>query len=196
MLFAMAIEGGALVERSRQAPVDEALFPRIGQGDQAAFEALYRQTERAVYTFALSLLKNPLDALDVTQETYLKVRASAHLYQPQGKPLAWLFTIARNLSNSLLRQSGRSVSAEAYFSADGPGCAYLEDPSDRLALTAALDGLEELDRQVVLLHVVSGLKHREIAQDLGLPLGTVLTRYHRALKKLRHILSEGGALHG
>ena len=192
----MAIEGGALVERSRQAPVDEALFPRIGQGDQAAFEALYRQTERAVYTFALSLLKNPHDALDVTQETYLKVRASAHLYQPQGKPLAWLFTIARNLSNSLLRQSGRSVSAEAYFSADGPGCAYLEDPSDRLALTAALDGLEELDRQVVLLHVVSGLKHREIAQDLGLPLGTVLTRYHRALKKLRHILSEGGALHG
>lgn len=192
----MAIEGGALVERSRQAPVDEALFPRIGQGDQAAFEALYRQTERAVYTFALSLLKNPHDALDVTQETYLKVRASAHLYQPQGKPLAWLFTIARNLSNSLLRQSGRSVSAEEYFSADGPGCAYLEDPSDRLALTAALDGLEELDRQVVLLHVVSGLKHREIAQDLGLPLGTVLTRYHRALKKLRHILSEGGALHG
>lgn len=196
MLFAMAIEGGALVERSRQAPVDEALFPRIGQGDQAAFEALYRQTERAVYTFALSLLKNPHDALDVTQETYLKVRASAHLYQPQGKPLAWLFTIARNLSNSLLRQSGRSVSAEEYFSADGPGCAYLEDPSDRLALTAALDGLEELDRQVVLLHVVSGLKHREIAQDLGLPLGTVLTRYHRALKRLRHILSEGGALHG
>lgn len=196
MLFAIAIEGGALVERSRQAPVDEALFPRIGQGDQAAFEALYRQTERAVYTFALSLLKNPHDALDVTQETYLKVRASAHLYQPQGKPLAWLFTIARNLSNSLLRQSGRSVSAEEYFSADGPGCAYLEDPSDRLALTAALDGLEELDRQVVLLHVVSGLKHREIAQDLGLPLGTVLTRYHRALKKLRHILSEGGALHG
>lgn len=196
MLFAMAIEGGALVERIRQAPVDEALFPRIGQGDQAAFEALYRQTERAVYTFALSLLKNPHDALDVTQETYLKVRASAHLYQPQGKPLAWLFTIARNLSNSLLRQSGRSVSAEEYFSADGPGCAYLEDPSDRLALTAALDGLEELDRQVVLLHVVSGLKHREIAQDLGLPLGTVLTRYHRALKKLRHILSEGGALHG
>ena len=196
MLFAMAIEGGALVERSRQAPVDEALFPRIGQGDQAAFEALYRQTERAVYTFALSLLKNPHDALDVTQETYLKVRASAHLYQPQGKPLAWLFTIARNLSNSLLRQSGRSVSAEEYFSADGPGCAYLEDPSDRLALTAALDGLEELDRQGVLLHVVSGLKHREIAQDLGLPLGTVLTRYHRALKKLRHILSEGGALHG
>ena len=196
MLFAMAIEGGALVERSRQAPVDEALFPRIGQGDQAAFEALYRQTERAVYTFALSLLKNPHDALDVTQETYLKVRASAHLYQPQGKPLAWLFTIARNLSNSLLRQSGRNVSAEEYFSADGPGCAYLEDPSDRLALTAALDGLEELDRQVVLLHVVSGLKHREIAQDLGLPLGTVLTRYHRALKKLRHILSEGGALHG
>ena len=49
---------------------------------------------------------------------------------------------------------------------------------------------------MVLLHVVSGLKHREIAQDLGLPLGTVLTRYHRALKKLRHILSEGGALHG
>lgn len=195
MLFAMVVEHGATQTKVRQQPIDESLFPRIGQEDRAAFEELYHLTERAVYTYALSLLKNPHDALDVTQETYLKVRASAHLYVPQGKPLAWMFTIARNLSNTLLRRSGRNVSAEAVLLEDDLGHSYIQDPTDRLALAAALDRLEEQERQIVLLHVVSGLKHREIAQDLDLPLGTVLTRYHRGLRKLKQFLTEGGSGH-
>ena len=59
-------------------------------------------------------------------------------------------------------------------------------------LEAALKALGDEERQVVLLHAVSGLKHREIAQDLGLPLSTVLSRYNRALKKLKRHLTEEG----
>ena len=70
---------------------------------------------------------------------------------------------------------------------------YVSDPTDRLVLEAALKALNEEERRVVLLHAVSGLKHREIAQDLGEPLSTVLSRYHRALKKLKRYLTEGGA---
>lgn len=69
---------------------------------------------------------------------------------------------------------------------------YVSDPTDRLVLEAALKTLNEEERRVVLLHAISGLKHREIAQDLGLPLSTVLSRYHRALKKLKRCLTEEG----
>ncbi|NCB63590.1 MAG: RNA polymerase sigma factor, partial [Clostridia bacterium] len=76
-----------LARRSRtDGEPDERLFALVGEGNSTAFETLYRQTERAVYALALSILKNPDDAQDVAQETYLKVRAAAHLYVPQGKP--------------------------------------------------------------------------------------------------------------
>lgn len=196
MIFAMVVAGDAVQTKIRQMPIDEGLFARIGQDDRSAFEELYRVTERTIYTYALSLLKNPHDALDITQETYLKIRASAHLYVPQGKPLAWMFTITRNLSNSLLRRGGRDISAETLALDDSLAHSYIQDPADRLALTAALNTLDERERQIVLLHLVSGLKHREIAGELGIPLGTVLTCYHRGLRRLRQNLSEGGIYRG
>ena len=69
---------------------------------------------------------------------------------------------------------------------------YISDPTDRLVLEAALKALGDEERQIVLLHAVSGLKHREIAADLGLPLSTVLSRYNRSLKKLQRFLTEEG----
>ncbi|WP_297721907.1 RNA polymerase sigma factor [Intestinimonas sp.] len=190
MFLVMTMEGLARQNRPVQ-PLDEGLLPRVGQGDRAALEALYVQTEKAVYALALSLLRDPEDARDVTQEVYLKVRAAAHLYVPQGKPLAWLFTITRNLCRDLQRsqsrdgQSPEDLENDARFS-------YVSDPTDRLVLEAALKTLGDEERQVVLLHAVSGLKHREIAQDLGLPLSTVLSRYNRALKKLKRYLTDEG----
>ena len=65
---------------------------------------------------------------------------------------------------------------------------------DRAVLQAALGALDDQERQAVLLHAVSGLKHREIAEILELPLPTVLSKYHRALKKLRKQLEGGDAL--
>ena len=81
MFLYMTMEGLAKRGRSDQ-PLDEGLLPRVGHGDRAALEALYVQTEKAVYALALSILRDPEDARDVTQEVYLKVRAAAHLYVP------------------------------------------------------------------------------------------------------------------
>ena len=190
MFLVMTMESLARRERPEQR-LDEGLLGRVGRGDLTALESLYLQTEKAVYALALSILRNPDDAQDVTQEVYLKVRAAAHLYVPQGKPLAWLFTITRNLCRDLQRnqsrdgQSPEDLENDARFS-------YISDPTDRLVLAAALRTLGDEERQVVLLHAVSGLKHREIAQDLGLPLSTVLSRYNRALKKLKRYLTEEG----
>lgn len=65
--------------------LDEELIPLIGQGDGQALTIFYHQTEKALYAYLLSLLRDPEDTQDVMQDTYLKIRSCAHLYQPQGK---------------------------------------------------------------------------------------------------------------
>lgn len=190
MFLLMSMEELARAQRP-EGRLEERLLPLVGQGDPEAFEVLYRSTEKAVYALALSILRNPHDAEDIVQETYLKVRAAAHLYVPQGKPLAWLFTITKNLCRDLLRGQSRTEGAPD-GAEDDLRFSYVSDPTDRLVLEAALKALGEEERQVVLLHAASGLKHREIARDLGLPLSTVLSRYSRALKKLQRYLTEEG----
>ena len=76
---------------------DEKLLLRVAQGDKEAFQRLYQNTDKTIYGFILSILRNPQDAEEIMQETYLKIWTSAAGYKSQGKPLAWMFTIARNL---------------------------------------------------------------------------------------------------
>ncbi len=72
----------------------------------------------------------------------------------------------------------------------GEVCLPLENLADAMVLKAALDILKEDERQIVLLHASAGLKHREIAADLQMPLATVLSKYNRAMKKLKQYLRE------
>lgn len=185
MLLFCAVQGGA-PPRARALPqFSEALIGRIGQGDREALQELYEKTARAVYTFALAQLGDPAEAQDVMQDTFLKIRAAAHLYRPMGKPMAWIFTIARNLARTRQARAGAGVPLEDAELAGDPSLACVTDSEDRLVLRAALCILSEEERQLVLLHCVAGMKHRELAQSLGQPLSTVLSRYNRALKKLR-----------
>ena len=191
MLFFMVLGDAPPAQRVRQAPVDEELIAKIGQGDREAFGAFYECTERAVYAYVLSLLRDPDDTMDVVQETYLKVRAAAHLYRPMGKPLAWLFTIARNLCRTLQFRQGRMAAPEEGM-ADDLRFSIVTDPTDRLVLEEVLQTLGAEEREIVLLHAVSGMRHREIAANLDLPLSTVLSRYNRAIRKLRDQLTREG----
>lgn len=190
MIFFMMASGETIHEKIRQETIDESLFTRIGENDSAAFEELYRLSERAVYALVLSILKDPSATQDVVQETYLKIWSAAHLYQPQGKPLAWIFTISKNLAFSFLRQNKTNMLSDEFIMEDDLRYSCVSDPTDRLVLEAALSILNESERQVILLHVVSGLTHREIAKAFDEPLSTVLSRYHRALKKLKKYLAE------
>lgn len=172
--------------------LDEGLLERIGTGDMSAFDQLYRETERAMYTYALSLTRSHDEALDLVQEAYVKVLSAAHLYQPMGKPLAWMFTIQKNLQLSKLRKSGRITPLDTSDIENNSRFSYVEDPEDRMVLEAALTILNTEERQIVLLHAVSGMKHREIAETIGIGLSTTLSKYNRALKKLRSYLEERG----
>ena len=172
----------------------EELLRLAGAGDRDAFHQLYLETERTVYGFILSILKNRHDAEEVLQETYLKIWISAQNYHPQGKPLAWMFTIARNLCYMKFRDQKRIADVgldELSGEETGESCPALEHMTDAIVLKAALEILKEDERQIVLLHASAGLKHREVAAGLGLPLATVLSKYNRAMKKMQNYLREG-----
>lgn len=171
----------------------EELLKQTACGNREAFHQLYLETERSVYSFILSILKNPQDAEEVFQETYLKVWIRAHSYQPQGKPLAWMFTIARNLCYMKFRDQKHMADMgldDLSGEETGELCLPLEHMTDALVLKTALGILKEDERQIVLLHASAGLKHREIAENLGIPLSTVLSKYNRAMKKLQNYLRE------
>ncbi len=194
MIIFLSIEDSGAPEQKR-IEVDESLFPRIAEGDKEAFICLYEQSRNAVFSYALSLLRNYDDAEDAAQDTFLKIRSAAHLYKPMGKPMAWVITITRNICLMKLRELKKNTDSpidDLDFQADrdNPGLAAFGDAEDRFVLAKAMEQLAEDECQIIFLHAVSGLRHREIADIVGMPLATVLSKYRRGLKKLRKSLEE------
>lgn len=169
---------------------DEFLIVRIGQGDRAAFESLYEQTSNAVYAYAFSLLLDRENAEDIMQETFLKIHAAAHLYQPQGKPMAWILTIARNLCMMRFRQDKKQTVLLPDHLEGEFGLSVIKETEDRMVLETAFKVLTQEELRIIVLHAVSGMKHREISEAMQIPLSTVLSRYQRGLSKLRKRLEE------
>lgn len=163
----------------------EGLMAGLAAGDRESLAQLYHRTRAAVYGLALSILGSGHDAEDVTQDTYVTAWEKCHLYRPQGTPMAWLLTITRNLARMKLRDRGRTqdLGEEQWHAI--PAQSPSVTPEDRAVLEAALSILSDQERQIVMLHAAAGLKHREIAKLLELPLPTVLSKYRRALSKLK-----------
>ena len=153
---------------------------KLARGKSQALDEVYELTKGAVYGFIFSILKNEEDSEDVMQDTYLKVCLNADQYRTQGKPMAWIMTIARNLA--LMKRYADIPDYEWDAIADDNAEFGSED---RMVLKAALTNLNSEESQIVLLHAVSGLKHREIAEMLDMPLATVLSKYNRSIKKLQ-----------
>ena len=166
---------------------------RIAAGDTRALESLYHETSASVYAYAVSVLKNVHDAEDVLHDCYLAVHSAAANYSSSGKPMAWLITIAKNLCFMKLRERKKKAETEdedffinAQYNADSA-----LTPEDAFILNECMNELSYEERQIVVLHVVSGFRHREIAAFLDMALPTVLSKYSRALKKLKKSLSKG-----
>lgn len=167
---------------------------RIASGDKSALAELYQETKSSVYGFALSLTQNAADAEDILQEVYLKIWANAENYKMKGTPMAWILTITKNLALMKFREKKRHQDLKpeewdmTFHIPDSAG-----NVEDRHLLEAALNILSEEERQILLLHAVSGLKFQEIGELMGIPLSTVLSKHHRALKKLREYLTSHDA---
>lgn len=169
----------------------ERYIASIAKGDKDALSSLYRNASSAVYGYALSILKNTHDAEDVLHDCFVNIYSSAQSYKAAGKPMAWILTITKNLCLLKIREQRKTshIPEEDWQN-------YIAEnqemsSEDKLVIEKCMTILSDEERQIVLLHVVAGFKHREIAQHMDLALATVLSKYNRALKKLRAHLEKG-----
>ena len=170
---------------------DEQLVLNIARGDREALSEVYLRHKGAVYAFALSILHNAQAAEDVMQETFLQLWTASASYVPRGQsPVSWLLGITRNTALKHLRSEQKTgIALDDLPEAADPLDHFLA-AENRIVTRAVMAQLAPEERQIVVLHAVAGLKHREIAKLLDKPLSTVLNKYRRALKKLEVLLGE------
>lgn len=170
----------------------ENCLAAIKNGDKEALGELYSIASASVYSYALSVLRSVHDAEDVLHDCFVNIFTSAGAYIPCGKPFAWIITIAKNLCLMKLRERKRFAhGAEAdedwdMAFAEGSGLS----PEDSLMIRRCMSLLSEEENRIVVLHAVAGFKHREIADIMDIPLMTVISKYRRAIQKLRKNLED------
>ena len=172
-------------KRSAERRELERLLSGIAAGRLEDMAELYDRTRTAVYSLALSYLGNAHDAQDIAHDTFVQVWERAGQYRPQGSPMGWLLTVCRNLALMRIRRADRNVELEDMEWNSIPEQEKGLSHEDRALLQDALSELDPTERRIVMLHAAAGMKHREIAALIEMPLSTVLSKYHRALKKLR-----------
>jgi RNA polymerase sigma-70 factor (ECF subfamily) len=181
---------------------DEDLLAAYRTGDNAAFAALVRRHHDDLIRFLLRLTGSRAAAEDAFQETFLQVHLSAEMFDPTRRFKPWLFTIAANKARDALRRNtrrkaldlsapisgggsggdgqGRTYVDLLEIDVDPPGAALDKEERDRL-VQSALDELPFALREILLLAYFQRLSYNQIADALGIPLGTVKSRLHAAV---------------
>jgi RNA polymerase sigma-70 factor, ECF subfamily len=173
------------------------LLRRVAEGDQAAFAEFYDATSRTVFGIVLSVLRDRAQAEEVAQEVYLEAWTIARQFDANlGSPTGWLNTIAHRRAVDRVRSAERSVKRDQrHFEADlaiaDPDTSDIVVAHDEGSrVRAAMQTLPEAQRTALTLAYFEGRSHREVAEYLQLPLGTVKTRIRDAMKRLRNQLGE------
>ena len=177
------------------------LIREVAAGGVSAFEALYDRCAPTVYSLLLRTLKREEDADEVLQETFTQAWRQAGRFDPaRGTAIAWLIQLARSRAIDRIRarriRSGKEEAAALENSSASRNVVRTTAHDDavlaetRHRVRKALGTIPPDQREVVELAYFEGLTHTEIAARLGAPLGTVKTRIHLAMKKLRNELDE------
>ncbi len=168
------------------------LVGRVADGDRRAFRRLYDQYADQVYGLARYVTRHDQTAEEVTQETFIKLWRKAGSYRPRrGKFSTWLLTIAKRTAIDRLRREDRrpeiaeAVDIEADWrpALSNPGAG--DEEARWRSLYFALHDLPDEQRQAVSLAYYQDMSHSQIAEYLGIPLGTVKTRIRLGMQKLR-----------
>ncbi len=161
----------------------------VGRGDGEAFETLYGRYRRRLYNFVLRHVQDEALAEDLFQETFLRLLRAAPRWQPRARLSTWLYRVALNLcidQGRRRREEALPEDAAEAIAGDEPGPQGALEAAEAAAwLRARVAELPAEQRAVLLLRVYEGLEEREVAEIVGCPLGTVKSRLHYALRRLR-----------
>jgi RNA polymerase sigma-70 factor, ECF subfamily len=181
-------------------PGDDHLIARAARGDQSALEELFRRHRDAAYRVAYRLLGNVEDALDAVQDGFIKAMTHLHGFENRSSFKTWLLRVVSNAALDLGRQRRRrdelnSIATERAILDGGTTpdhadpCREAEESDLRLAVADALLQLPESQRRTFVLHVDGGLSYREVADAMGISIGTVMSRLYYARQKLKGLLA-------
>lgn len=178
---------------------DEHLLAQAGKGCPAALEELFRRYRSVAYRVAYRLLGNEADALDAVQEAFVKALTHLPTFQGRSSFKTWLLRVVSNAAMDLGRKRGRqeAVSIDALGSRLREEFEPIVQPESgrdmeradlRLKLQQALSQLAPAQRQTFVLHAEAELSYREVAEVLGISIGTVMSRLYYARQRLRTLL--------
>src|ERR671932_708883 len=180
---------------------DEDLLGRFAAGQREALEELFRRYRAPAYRVAYRLLGHEADALDAVQEGFVKALTHLEGFRGRSSFKTWLLRVVTNAALDLGRQRGRREA----LSLDAPAAGQPENlqplaPDDpragleredlRHLLDQALAALPEAQRRTFVLHAEAGLSYREVAEVLGISIGTVMSRLYYARQRLRAYLGQ------
>lgn len=171
-----------------------ALAPAGALGQDGVVSDFDRDVEQHIpglRRYARALLRDPQGADDLVQDCLVRALSRRRLWRPGSNLRAWLFTILHNLHANKVRDAARRPRPVVLDESDGA----LARPPGQIArieageLLRALEQLSEEQRQVVLMAGLEGLEYKEIAQILGVPIGTVMSRLSRGRERLRRLMA-------
>jgi RNA polymerase sigma-70 factor (ECF subfamily) len=172
------------------------LIERIKRGDREAFMHVTRRYQRKIYQLAYAFFRNHEDAMDIVQETFMRFHQKIDHFQTDRNFQNWLLQMARNLCIDAYRRHkkksaayGESLNIDELQVADGGSHRFGEKTDLREILARCLENLSEKQRAIFVMKHVNQLKYTEIAQVLGIAVGTVKSLNHKAIRNLRALMS-------
>jgi RNA polymerase sigma-70 factor, ECF subfamily len=173
---------------------DEELLAAIARGDERALGELYDRFGGVAYRLALRVLRDPALAQDAVQDAFLAAWRTAVAFDPaRGKASTWLLTLVHRRAVDLVRREDRRRAEPLDEAPVAPGDAVdesVEVREERRRVQAALARLPPDQREALELAYYGGLSQSEVAERLGVPLGTVKSRMFTGLSKLRDLLDQ------
>lgn len=165
------------------------LVKQLQNGDMSVFDDIYYNTKDIVFYSILGILKDYSLSEDIMQDTYLKALSKIHSYKPTHSFKSWIVTIGKNLAINEFNRRKRETSID--IQTDEMFLGQTESRSEnQILIEQIFKVLNDTEREIVLLHVIGDLKHREIAKMLNKPLGTITWSYKNSLEKLKKELNE------
>ncbi|WP_344468254.1 sigma-70 family RNA polymerase sigma factor [Kitasatospora kazusensis] len=187
-----------LATPGRRGPDLEELVAKVAFGDQDAFGHLYDVVAGPVLGLIRRVLRDPAQSEEVAQEVMLEVWRTAARYRPErGAVMAWVMTLAHRRAVDRVRSAQAASDREQRAAAESHLPAYdevaeqVENRLEREQVRRCLSGLTEIQRESVTLAYYRGYSYREVAELLGVPLGTIKTRMRDGLIRLRDCLGVG-----
>ena len=177
--------------RATDHPDDSELVLRARRGEELALSMLIERYQRPAYALAFSVTGRHEDAEDAAQESFLVALDRLDECRDPERFAGWFMTIVRNRSRNLIRRESLRQTSDVPHGTRSrlPAPDKVAEVSElRGVLKEAIAALPEVQQEVVLLHDLEGWKHREIAERLGIPSGTVRSHLHFARKALKQAL--------